>query len=194
MITVKRRKFSGMKKAVTLFFILSSASFFAQTKYTAEQVEKSSDPQVIANFIKNNPDHPKTPFFRQKLASIVLNGNDAAKPKIEPTSKEKLASNVKKDIRSGNTDAHTKKTVDMLNHLFSNDPNKREAYVVIENKSKCNLIIKFAGKKYYNLDVKAHDQNYILIDKGTYTLTTNVCDAKYSSTKNIRQDIVITLK
>jgi hypothetical protein len=53
--------------------------------------------------------------------------------------------------------------------------------------------VKISGKKFYNLDVPAKNQNYILVDKGYYTLTTSVCDAKYSSVKNINKDIVVTL-
>ncbi len=183
-----------MKKNLLLIFLLMSVFGFSQSKYTTEQVDKSNDPQVIANFVKYNPNHPKTPGYKQKLYSIIMAGNStAAKPKVETLSTNKLKSSVKKDVRSGTVDAHTQKTVDLLNHLFSNDPNRREAYVQIENNSKCNLIVKIAGKKYYNLDVPAKGQNFILVDKGTYTLTTNVCDAKYSSVKNINKDIAITL-
>ena len=39
-----------------------------------------------------------------------------------------------------------KKTAELLTHLFNNDPNKRDAYIHIRNKSKCK---KF--KKPYNL-------------------------------------------
>ena len=63
----------------------------------------------------------------------------------------------------------------------------------IVNKSKCNLIVKISGKRFYNLNVPANNENFILIDKGSYTVTTSVCDAKYSSNKNIGKDIVITL-
>lgn len=183
-----------MKKLTFIFMFLSGFLAFSQSKYTAEQVEKSTDPQVIANFIKYNPNHPKTPAFKQKLYSIITAGNStAAKPTVAPLNTTKLKTEVKKDISKGAQDEHTQKTVALLNHLFSNDPNRKEAYVQIENKSKCNMIVKISGKKFYNLDVKAHDQNFILVDKGTYTLTTNVCDAKYSSVKTITKDIGITL-
>jgi Flp pilus assembly protein TadG len=86
-----------------------------------------------------------------------------------------------------------KKTAAMLTHLFNNDANKNEAYINIKNRSSCNLIVKISGKKYYNLSVPAKGQNFILIDKGEYVLTTMVCDAKYSSLKKITQDIEIAL-
>lgn len=86
-----------------------------------------------------------------------------------------------------------KKTAAMLTHLFNNDINKNEAYVNIKNRSSCNLIVKINGKKYYNLSVPARGENFILIDKGEYVLTTMVCDAKYSSLKKITQDVEIAL-
>lgn len=183
-----------MKKfSILVFFALSSVAF-SQSKYSIAQAEASADPKVLANFIKYNPDHPKTPALKQKLYAVIMDGNSkAAKPSVTPLNTTKLKSEVKNEVAKGKNDAHTQKTVDLLNHLFSNDPNRREAYVAIENKSKCNMIVKISGKKFYNLDVKAHDQNFILVEKGTYTLTTTICDAKYSSVKTINKDIMVTL-
>lgn len=188
-----------MKKILYLFCFLSSLLVFSQSKYTADQVEKSTDPQVIANFVKFNPDHPRTPAFKQKLFAII-NSNKTpaakaavAKPTVAPINTVKLEAAVKKDIaKDGVNDKH-RKTAALLTHMFNNDPSSKEAYVQIVNKSKCNLIVKISGKRFYNLDVPANNQNFILIDKGSYTLTTMVCDAKYSSSKNIGKDIVITL-
>jgi hypothetical protein len=64
-----------MKKTLFLFLFFFSLLYAAQSKYTAEQVEKTNDIKVIANFIKNNPNHPKTPAFKQKLANIVMREN-----------------------------------------------------------------------------------------------------------------------
>ena len=184
-----------------LYFLVFFISFFsfAQSKYTVAQVEKSTDPQVIANFIKFNPTHPKTPEFKRKLLAAINSNKPAAqqasvaKPTVKPISTEKLKAAIKKDVaKDGRNDKH-KRTADLLNHMFNSDPSSRTAYVQIVNKSKCNLIVKISGRKFYNLDVPAHNQNFILIDKGNYTLTTSVCDAKYSSVKNINKDIVVTL-
>ena len=184
-----------------LYFLVFFISFFsfAQSKYTVAQVEKSTDPQVIANFIKFNPTHPKTPEFKRKLLAAINSNKPAAqqasvaKPTVKPISTEKLKTAIKKDVaKDGRNDRH-KRTADLLNHMFNSDPSSRTAYVQIVNKSKCNLIVKISGRKFYNLDVPAHNQNFILIDKGNYTLTTSVCDAKYSSVKNINKDIVVTL-
>ena len=188
-----------MKKTLYLIVFLLSVFTFAQSKYTVQQVEKSTNAQVIANFVKYNPNHPRTPEFKRKLFAIINNDKPAAvkasvaKPTVAPVNKAKLKTAIKKDVAAdGSNDKH-KRTADLLNHLFNSDPNSRTAYVQIVNKSKCNLIVKISGKRFYNLDVPASNQNFIMVDKGSYTLTTSVCDAKYSSKKNIGKDIVITL-
>jgi hypothetical protein len=188
-----------MKKTLYLIVFLLSVFTFAQSKYTVQQVEKSTNAQVIANFVKYNPNHPRTPEFKRKLFAIINNDKPAAvkasvaKPTVAPVNKAKLKTAIKKDVAAdGSNDKH-KRTADLLNHLFNSDPNSRTAYVQIVNKSKCNLIVKISGKKFYNLDVPASTQNFIMVDKGSYTLTTSVCDAKYSSKKTIGKDIVITL-
>lgn len=146
-----------------------------------------------------------TPINQDNIATIVKNNELNSKVSKEEIKKD-IAMAAKADAikstaakTSSGTAKRTepseqsKKTAAMLTHLFSTDPNNSEAYINIKNKSKCNLIVKFSGKKYYNLDVPANGQNFILIDKGDYVLTTMVCDAKYSSIKKISRDIEITL-
>ena len=188
-----------MKKFIYLLFLFISIFSYAQSKYSVSQVENTKDPQVIANFIKYNPNHPKTPEFKRKLFAVI-NSNKTpaeqakvAKPTITPVSKTKLKNEVRRDVAKNGTNTNHKRTEDLLNHLFNTDPTSKTAYVQIVNKSKCNLIVKMNGKRFYNLNVPANNENFILVDKGSYSITTMVCDAKYSSSKNIGKDIVITL-
>ncbi|AZA91287.1 Uncharacterised protein [Chryseobacterium nakagawai] len=247
-----------MKKIFLLLFISIFALGFSQKKkktkskavveketviiYTEQDAEISKEARVIAGFIKQNPGHARTDFFKKRLMDIIMADNSPeAKPTIKPISKEKIENIVKNnELNSGkviaankastskNTDKvnnainalkeerlanyapagtaksagssvksepseANKKTAAMLTHLFNNDINKNEAYINIKNRSSCNLIIKINGKKYYNLSVPARGENFILIDKGEYVLTTMVCDAKYSSLKKITQDVEIAL-
>lgn len=192
--------------------------------YTEAEAENSSEPRIIAGFLKQNPGHARTDFFKKKLMTIIMADNSPeAKPTIKPLSKSKiekivsnselnkgkvLASNAKNTsiperdlnyVSVGNTSKKSepsdkaKKTASMLTHLFNHDPSDKEAYINIKNKSNCRLIVKISGKKYYNLDVPAKGQNFLMIEKGEYVLTTMVCDAKYSSLKKINKDIEIQL-
>ncbi|WP_353148983.1 DUF6759 domain-containing protein [Chryseobacterium sp.] len=253
-----------MKKIFFLLFICIFSFGFSQKKkkskskavveketviiYTEQEAEISKEARVIAGFLKQNPGHARTDYFKRRLIDIIMADNSPeAKPTIKPISKDKIENIVKNnELNSGKVIAANKTTTNkvaatnnneaainalkedilkegrsvsyasvgsaksagsaksepseenkrraaMLTHLFSTDINKSEAYVNIKNKSGCNLIVKISGKKYYNLSVPARGENFILIDKGEYVLTTMVCDAKYSSLKKINQDIEIAL-
>ncbi|MDR3025702.1 DUF6759 domain-containing protein [Chryseobacterium sp.] len=254
-----------MKKILFLLFICIFSLGFSQKKkktkskavveketviiYTEQEAEISKEARVIAGFLKQNPGHAKTDYFKRKLIDIIMAGNSPeAKPTIRPISKEKIENIVKNnELNSGKTVAanktytangkpvsdntaaaiealkeerrtttfasvgsagsaktagtsskaepseENKRRAAMLTHLFNNDVNKSEAYINIKNKSSCNLIVKISGKKYYNLSVPAKGENFILVDKGEYIMTTMVCDAKYSAPKKITQDIEIAL-
>ncbi|ROH96787.1 DUF6759 domain-containing protein [Chryseobacterium daecheongense] len=228
-----------MKKIFLLIFLCIFCLGFSQKKkkakskavveketmiiYTETDAESSKEARVIAGFLKQNPNHPKTDYFKRKLMEIIMADNSPeAKPTITPMSKKEvekmvnnnelnnsktLASNTKSATpertvnyasvgtvsKKSEPSEKNKRTAAMLTHIFNNDPMDKEAYINIKNRSKCNLIVKISGKKYYNLDVPAKGQNFILIDKGEYILTTMVCDAKYSSLKKINKDIEIEL-
>ncbi|WP_312394602.1 DUF6759 domain-containing protein [Chryseobacterium sp.] len=231
-----------MKKIFLLLFLCIFTLGFSQKKkkakskavaeketliiYTEQDAESTKEARIIAGFLKQNPGHAKTDYFKRKLIEIIMADNSPeAKPTITPLSKGEVAKMAKNESKIssnktmasntksasatpsrevnyasvGNTSKknepseQSKKTAAMLTHMFNNDPMDKEAYINIKNKSKCNLIVKITGKKYYNLDVPAKGQNFILIDKGEYVLTTMVCDAKYSSLKNITKDIEIQL-
>ncbi len=230
-----------MKKILLLIFLCIFTLGFSQKKkktksktiveketviiYTENDAEATAEARIVAGFLKQNPGHPKTDYFKRKLMQIVMaNNSPEAKPTIKAISEDKIKQmvldenslNKSKAVaakagaatpertvnyasvagtaakKSGTSEQHNK-TAAMLTHLFNNDPMDKEAYINIRNRSKCNLIVKINGKKYYNLDVPANGQNFILVEKGEYILTTMVCDAKYSSLKKINKDIEIEL-
>lgn len=230
-----------MKKILLLIFLCIFTLGFSQKKkktksktiveketviiYTENDAEATAEARIVAGFLKQNPGHPKTDYFKRKLMQIVMaNNSPEAKPTIKAISEDKIKQmvldenslNKSKAVaakagaatpertvnyasvagtaakKSGTSEQHNK-TAAMLTHLFNNDPMDKEAYINIRNRSKCNLIVKINGKKYYNLDVPANGQNFLLVEKGEYILTTMVCDAKYSSLKKINKDIEIEL-
>lgn len=183
-----------MKNKLLLLILLVFSTFlFSQTSQELDKAMLSKDPNVIAEFIKKYPNNKNTPFLQRKLNSMTGSGNAAAKPSIQPLNTEKLEKQVEKSEAKGEPDAKAKRTAEVLTHLFNNDPNKKDAYVLIRNKSECNLIVKFEGKKFYNLDVPKMGENYIMVQKGTYRITTMICNAQYASVKNITQDLEINL-
>ncbi len=188
-----------MKKTLFLFLFFFSLLYAAQSKYTAEQVEKTNDIKVIANFIKNNPNHPKTPAFKQKLANIVMRENQTvAKSAAEKAMDERKLSAAKpsatpsKTPRKGITSEH-QKTAETLNHLFNENPNKSEAYIKFRNASNCAIVVKISGRKNYSLNVPAKGENYVLVTKGPYNISSMICGASFSKKKNVTGDFVMFL-
>lgn len=94
-----------------------------------------------------------------------------------------------------NPAAHKDKTVKILNSLFDNDPNAKECIVMIENRSDCNIIVRFegTGNTKYRLPVPAHSDNSLVIPKGDYLLTSLVCGAQYASQKTIQKPLMVAL-
>jgi len=229
-----------MKKIFLLIFLCLFTLGFSQKKkkaktkaiveketiiiYTESDAESTAEARVIAGFLKQNPGHAKTDYFKKKLVQMIMaNNSPEAKPTIKPLSEDKVKQmvldnnslNSAKTIAANTGSAAPERTVNyasmsstskkaepseknkrtaaLLTHMFNNDPMEKEAYINIKNRSKCNLIVKISGKKYYNLDVPANGQNFLLVDKGDYVLTTMVCDAKYSSIKKINKDIELEL-
>lgn len=206
--------------------------------YTEEEAEKSSEARVVAGFLKQNPGHAKTDYFKRKLFDIIMStppaedksamvanyptkSNETNAPSknsssntaitkketstgstTKTTSNSVYASNSstpkstsgsgKTSVKSGANPEH-KRTADLLTHIFNNDPMNNQAYLNFKNNTKCHMVVKIEGKKFYNLDVPAKNQNFVLVDKGTYTISSMVCDSKYSAIKSVTKDLEIAL-
>ena len=180
-------------KLFSLLVLFSTSFFFSQTKEEIDKIMRSQDPKEISAFIKKYPNNPNANFLNNRMKNLGAVQSPKAKPVIQPLNTEKLSKEVEKKVEKGKADANTERTVNLLNNLFSTDRNKSEVFVMIKNKSNCNLIVKVEGKTFFNLDVPKKGDNYLLLPKGTYKITTKICDASYQSTKNIAEDTQIVL-
>lgn len=90
---------------------------------------------------------------------------------------------------------HEEKTVKLLNKLFDNDPSSNETIVLIENKSKCNIVVTMEGAAgiKYKLPIPSNSENSMVINKGDYLFTSDVCGAKYASQKTVRKSVMVSL-
>ncbi len=90
---------------------------------------------------------------------------------------------------------HKNKTVQILNSLFDNDPTSKESIVVIENKSKCNMIMRIegVGNTKYRLAVPTQAEGSIVVQKGSYLFTTKVCGSDYASQKSVQKALIVSL-
>ena len=81
----------------------------------------------------------------------------------------------------------------LLNDTDAKDP---RTAVSFENTSNCDIIIRLVeiqGSRIYNLPIPRNGKNQFVIDKGNYTLRSNVCDAKYYSQKKISEPLILKL-
>lgn len=177
----------------SLLFLFSVGSVFSQTKEEVDKIMRSQDAREIGIFIKKYPNNPNANFLSNRLKNMSVKQSSVARPAILPLNAKKLSNEANRKVESGRADANTEKTVNLLNNLFSTDRNKSEVFVMIKNNSNCNLIVKIDGKKFFNLDVPKKGDNYLLVPKGTYKITTKICDASYQSTKNLGEDTQIVL-
>ncbi len=90
-----------------------------------------------------------------------------------------------------------KKTAEVLTYLINDtDPADPYTVAVIDNLSGCNIIVRLVavkGNQIYNLPVPKNSKNQFVIYKGSYTMKTNVCAAKYYSQKQISAPLILKL-
>lgn len=90
-----------------------------------------------------------------------------------------------------------KKTAEVLTYLLNDtDPADPYTVAVIDNLSGCNIIVRLVavkGNQIYNLPVPKNSKNQFVIYKGSYTMKSNVCAAKYYSQKQISAPLILKL-
>lgn len=88
-------------------------------------------------------------------------------------------------------------TAKVLTYLLNDsDPRDKQTAAVITNTSNCDIIVRLiqaGGNKIYNLPVSKNSKNQFVIDKGNYTLKSNICTAKYYSQKIVTDALILTL-
>lgn len=90
---------------------------------------------------------------------------------------------------------HKNKTVKILNALFDNDPNSKETTVMIRNNSNCDIIMRMegVGTTKHRLAVPAGKENTIVLPKGNYVFSSQVCGSQYMSQKTVSKAIMVSL-
>jgi len=200
-----------MKKIVliiSLFAIAVSCTTHI-VKNTSQNILESKNIQEIERFLRtSHPDDPRRSVLKPKLIALKnyewTKGKKGSKPmearpviseipnSIMKNSNSSDAEEFKKLIASTSTE-HKDKTVKLLNAMFNEDITSKEVILLFKNNSDCNLVLRINGKNFYNMAVPAKGENFIVINKGSYTLTSNICDVLYSSQKDIKKSIFLTI-
>ncbi|MDR2204722.1 MAG: hypothetical protein LBE36_00960 [Flavobacteriaceae bacterium] len=174
----------------------------------------SEDIQEIENFLETaHPEDPRRKILKKKLIELKnvawVKGRETAKPMaarpvvMETEIPQQILetgiaakndeSEEFKKLFSETSEEHKEKTVKLLNAMFNEDITSNQIIILLRNNSDCNLILRVNGAKSYDLAVPARQENAIVIEKGNYQLTSNVCDAKYDSSKNFVKSTMITI-
>lgn len=184
---------------------VSSICLRAQETKRSYNIMTSKSASEIEDFLKDaDPNDSRIFFLKNRLASLKRNSPEEVNySKLKPTSysavAEKKEMSEKEEFEFLMTEKNEDKTeknakaVKKLNTLFDEDKNNPEAVVFVENKTSCNMILRILGEKKHNLAVPANKENSIVLPKGKYSLTSNICGIKYESTKDFSKSQRITL-
>ena len=85
------------------------------------------------------------------------------------------------------------RAVEALNLFLNETPSDKNAAILFENNSNCNIVIRISGAKNYKLPIRKLGKNYVVLPKGNYQFQSYVCNSKYNSTKNLKGSITIAL-
>ncbi|WP_415329151.1 DUF6759 domain-containing protein [Chryseobacterium sp. MMS23-Vi53] len=200
-----------MKKCsliISLVLMLTSCSSTSTVAKSSKNILESKNIQEIEKFLETcHPDDPRRSVLKPKLIALknlewTKGKKDAkpmeARPIISEMSLDAMRNNAaeaeefKRLIASTSTE-HKNKTVKLLNAMFNEDISSKEVILLFKNQSDCNLVVRIQGNDFYNMAVPAKGENFIVINKGNYTITSNVCDVLYSSQKDIKKSIFLTI-
>jgi hypothetical protein len=199
-----------MKKIILIVLLLALAACKnANTGSISYNILESKDINKIENYLKNtHPDDPKRNILKSKLIALKnaewTKGKNNAKPmEARPVISEIPSGAIRKPnsdeaeefkrLIASTSKEHKEKAVKLLNAMFNEDISSKEIILLFKNQSDCNLVLKIQGKDFYNMAVPAKGENFIVINKGTYTLYGNVCDVVYSSKKDLNKSLFLTI-
>ena len=166
---------------------------------------KSTDIKEIEFYLQQtHPDDPKKIVLKKKLITLKnadwVKGAKTAKP-MEARNDE--SGSITESESSGLEELfkrqmaledHKEKTTQLLNTMFDNDPYGNQTILLINNKTQCNIVVKLKGNTEYALPVPKNSNNTLVLEKGKYAISSNLCGNIYHSDKNISQKIAIDLQ
>lgn len=126
------------------------------------------------------------------------------RPVYRPGSSNSTSSNAANNERSEfaalmEKDKINKKHVnaEVLTYLLNDtDPAESHTAAVIENTSGCDIIVRMVGisnNQIYNLPISAHTKNQFVVQKGNYTVKSNICGGNYYSQKYLTDPLILKL-
>lgn len=195
-----------MKKIIFAITLFSALPISAQK--SKSDILKSVNISEIESFLKTaHPEDPRRSVLRPKLIALkntawmkpgankkyTVQANVVQIPKDILKLKENDEAEEFKKLMAETPDIKKDKTVKLLNQLFTDQLANNEAILLFQNKSDCNVVLRVEGKDFYNLAVPAKGENTLVLKKGNYQLSANVCNVKYLSEKSIMKHTMVSM-
>ncbi|MEF9478787.1 hypothetical protein OWR28_14680 [Chryseobacterium sp. 1B4] len=194
-----------MKETVKVMFLPMLLMILIQCggAKNVHNILTSNDIEEIQNYINQaHPDDPKNALLKKRI--ITLKSDAWMKARFNPMKARpvKAEKNVISDVDTERFEKllqadrikHKDKTVNLLNEIFNNNQESRNALLLVKNQSQCNTILHIK-EQYgeYDLAVPHDGENFIVLEKGKYTISGNICGVKYEKLKDINKGIYLTL-
>ena len=154
-----------------------------------KNILQSTNIREIESFLRTaHPEDPRRTVLKPKLIALKNTERTKGKATAKPMEARPVVAEIPKSVVDNpnsseakeftqlmmqSSAAHKEKTVKLLNTLFDQDINRKEAILLIQNNSDCNMILRIQGRNLYNLAVPAHGESSVVINKGGYKLTSN---------------------
>nr|WP_315025782.1 DUF6759 domain-containing protein [uncultured Chryseobacterium sp.] len=197
------------KNFLTILFFTFLIPGFTYAQKSSKDILKSTNIQEIEEYLKNaHPDDPKKSVLKPKLIALKNSEWTKGGQNSKPMEARPVISDIPKSVMKGlrseeaeefkrliteSSSQHKDKTAQLLNAMLNEDISRKEAILLFKNNSDCNIILRIEGKDFYNLAVPSHGENFTIINKGSYKVSSNVCDTKYTSQKDVKKSIFVTI-
>lgn len=194
-----------MKKFfLTILFLTFLIPNAIQAQKNRKNILKSTNIKEIEAYLeKAHPEDPKRSVLKPKLIALKNQQWTSGKKDAKPMAARPVISEIPvrnahderefKRLITESSKEHKDKTAKLLNTMFNEDLTRKEAIFLFKNNSDCNLVLKIQGENFYNMAIPAHNENFIIIKKGIYTLQSTVCSSQYNTTKEIRKNTILTI-
>ncbi|RZJ27774.1 MAG: hypothetical protein EOO18_13660 [Chryseobacterium sp.] len=189
--------FYRLSTFIFLFFISNPVD--AQKINSYHQILASTDILEISLYLKNlKPDNPQQKAVLNRLKQL-RNGTWKTEPRLLLSSgkTEPFATDEQMEFRNlikQSVEGHNKKTVKLLNTLFSTNKEESESILLVRNNSSCDIILRLQGKEAYNLAVPSKGENFINLLKDSYLIKVKICNSEFSKTRDLTNSQILTFR
>lgn len=196
-----------MNEIIKAMVLLVLSVIFIQCSGTknASNILTSNNIGDIQNYLNNaHPDDPKNALLKKRI--IHLKNEAWMKKQVKPIPVEYAITTADKNFISdadpekfeellqADRLKHKDRTVNFLNEMFDSNRNSPNTILLVKNRSHCNTILHIKeGTVEHDLAVPHDGENFIVLEKGKYSISGSICGAKYEKVKDLRKGIYLTL-